>query len=550
MASKQYACQDCSALYFVSDKEQAFLNKLQIPNPVTCFECGQKQRLSFRNSSSLYNRKCDHSGEAIISIYAPDKPYKVYKSDYWFSDKWDAADYGQEIDFSRPLFPQLKELQLKVPRLALLNFNAENSDYCNSTVGNKNCYLIFGGDHNQDCLFGNLSMHNEKVVDSDVSNQNKVCYMMSDCTNCYQCQFAFDCKSCSNCFFISDCSNCQDCILCTNLHNKQFCINNEQLSKEAYQQKANELLNGSRKMQKELMEQFQSLRSTRTVKFSHMVSCEDSSGDYLKSCKGCHNCFDSSESEDLSNVIFATKAKDTHNSSMLGDQTELSYDIISTSNCYNSKYSFGVLDSSNVEYSDLVLNCHDLFGCVCLKGKEYAILNKVYSKTDFNILRSKLIEHMKKTGEWGKFLPKELSCFGYNESCAQEYYPLTKEEALKSGFSWYEKDNSNSYQGPDVIIADNIKDITDSITKDILTCITCHRNYRVVPQELSFYREQNIPVPQSCYACRYKFRQSLRNPRILWDRTCMNCDIALKTTYAPERSERILCEACYLKETY
>jgi len=35
---------------------------------------------------------------------------------------------------------------------------------------------------------------------------------------------------------------------------------------------------------------------------------------------------------------------------------------------------------------------------------------------------------MRSTGEWGEFFPHELSPFGYNETVAQEYFPLTEEE--------------------------------------------------------------------------------------------------------------------------
>jgi hypothetical protein len=37
---------------------------------------------------------------------------------------------------------------------------------------------------------------------------------------------------------------------------------------------------------------------------------------------------------------------------------------------------------------------------------------------------------MKQTGERGEFFDPKLSQFGYNETVAQEYFPLTREEAL------------------------------------------------------------------------------------------------------------------------
>ena len=36
---------------------------------------------------------------------------------------------------------------------------------------------------------------------------------------------------------------------------------------------------------------------------------------------------------------------------------------------------------------------------------------------------------MKSTGEWGEFFPHELSPFGYNETVAQEYFPLNEAQA-------------------------------------------------------------------------------------------------------------------------
>ena len=45
----------------------------------------------------------------------------------------------------------------------------------------------------------------------------------------------------------------------------------------------------------------------------------------------------------------------------------------------------------------------------------------------------KIIEHMKKNNEWGRFFPMEYSPFAYNDSLASEYFPLSKEEVLKRG---------------------------------------------------------------------------------------------------------------------
>jgi hypothetical protein len=56
--------------------------KYNIPYPTLCPEERQKRRLLFRNERNLYKRTCDATGESIISIYSPDKPYKVYNQKF------------------------------------------------------------------------------------------------------------------------------------------------------------------------------------------------------------------------------------------------------------------------------------------------------------------------------------------------------------------------------------------------------------------------------------------------------------------------------------
>jgi len=42
-----------------------------------------------------------------------------------------------------------------------------------------------------------------------------------------------------------------------------------------------------------------------------------------------------------------------------------------------------------------------------------------------------------------RVLPSELSPFCYNETIAQEYFPLTKEQAIKQGYKWKDKEPRN-----------------------------------------------------------------------------------------------------------
>lgn len=85
--------------------------------------------------------------------------------------------------------------------------------------------------------------------------------------------------------------------------------------------------------------------------------------------------------------------------------------------------------------SNWIENC---FGCCSLrKNQHHCILNKTYAAQEYETLCGKIVDHMRSTGEWGDFFPHELSPFGYNETVAQEYFPLTESEVRAKGWNWY-----------------------------------------------------------------------------------------------------------------
>ncbi|MGC9603295.1 MAG: hypothetical protein ABSF47_02395, partial [Minisyncoccia bacterium] len=166
--------------------------------------------------------------------------------------------------------------------------------------------------------------------------------------------------------------------------------------------------------------------------------------------------------------------------------------------------------------------------------------------------------------------PPELSPFAYNETIAQEYFPLTKGEAEKQGYRWKDPD-TKEYQITllPTKLPDHIKDTGDDILKETIGCAhaappaggcthQCTTAFRIIPEELSFYRRMNLPLPRLCPNCRHYERLAQRNPLKLWHRQCM-CDKAththkghclneFETSYSPERKEIVYCEQCYNAE--
>ena len=95
---------------------------------------------------------------------------------------------------------------------------------------------------------------------------------------------------------------------------------------------------------------------------------------------------------------------------------------------------------------------------------------------------------------------------------------------------------------------DNIKEISDGILNEVLKCVNCGANYRLVKSELEFYREMLIPIPRKCFNCRHSDRISRRGPFKSHLRHCSLCDKEIKTTHLLEESKIVYCEACYQQE--
>ena len=105
--------------------------KFPIPTPTLCPEERQRRRLSFRNERKLYRRQCDASKKSIISIYSPDKPYKVYDRDIRISDSRNPMEYCTDFDFNNIFKNNYKKLSMNVPRYSKIVLNSENCAYTN-----------------------------------------------------------------------------------------------------------------------------------------------------------------------------------------------------------------------------------------------------------------------------------------------------------------------------------------------------------------------------------------------------------------------------------
>jgi hypothetical protein len=403
---------------------------------------------------------------------------------------------------------------------------------------------------------------------------------------------------------------------------------NKKVQKEEWDKIYNQIKDDSQFREKVLIE-IQKLKHKIPKKYLHGVHHTNSTWDYIYNAENILSSYNTTDSKNIRYSIYAWSCSDNMDCSLVwgnwnwaGDELNYeSHTCLGYNNCFSNLMWWG---HHNL-YCDYFLgNSDNCFLCTWLRNKSYCILNKQYTKEEYEILVPKIIEKMMSDSEWWEFFPATMSPFGYNETVAQEYYPMMRGEILVPSlrgtkqssvlevsetldrhtpfhsvrddettetFLHWPLFNWSDYEAPfpkveKIIPASRLPDSIESIPDDILNwaieCEVSGKPFRIIKQELEFYRKHSLPIPRRHPDQRHLDRMSMRNPGKLYERVCdcteceenwkrKKTDIQTKdskeftglfvinpktgksakkmiTTYAPERTERVYCEECYERE--
>ncbi len=584
-------CQNCKKDFVIEQEDFNFYEKINVPPPTFCPECRIIRRMTWRNERSLFKRPCGKTGKQIITMFHPDADVVVYDHDVWWGDEWDPTSYGKDYDFSRPFFEQFEELIKKVPLANLGNNNCLGSPYGNHNADCKYCYLLYASYNNERTHYSHGAVGLKDCIDIYGGADSELSYGFTLCAGLYKCHFSYDTDESINSFFLKHCKNLQDCIGCVNLRNKSHCILNAQYTKEDYEKKKKELNFGSFLVLSEFEKKYEKFALGFPNKYANIIKSDRALGDNIMNSKNVKHCFDIfGDVEDSKYLIHILGMKDSYDIYGGGAIASLMYEGVDAGKQSGSQF-FSVLTHSclDTRYTYMCFNNKNLFGCIGLRGKEYCILNKQYTKEEYFKLVPKIIEHMNtipfkdKKGiiyKYGEFFPSELSPFAYNETIAQEYFPKTKEEIIKTGYT-YRTATEKDYK-PTILpenLPDHMKDVSESILEEVISCpnnggelTQCTGAYKIIKPELDFLRNNNIALPRYCPNCRHYKRLKQRNPYKLWHSMCQcfgvsssngkykntiehshgisPCPNEFETSYSPDRPEIVYCERCYQQEVY
>ena len=544
--TKSKICEHCGEKFSIGDGELDLYKKVDIELPTICVFCRIKIHLSFWLFGKFRKGKSDLSGENLITVLPVNNRYPIYTLHEWHGDKWNAMDYRQDYNPSRSFFDQLKELQEKVPHPHQNGSKNTNCDWCDDVWNSKNSYLSRSMEECEDLYYSYRNISVKNSVDMTVCFNCEKSYDSSDCHDSFKLFYSRHSRDSLESHFLYDCRNCQNCFMCWNLRNKKYCIENVQYSKEEYEIKIKSFNLGKYSSLQSYKKRFEEIARDEAVHRENFnLKVYNSSGNFLLDTKNCHNCNTLSESEDCYNQIRGFQSKSCIDTNGCW-KSELMGNCSACIDGYAEKYC--VWSSSRYsEYLDICIECEYCFGCVGLKKKKYCILNKQYSKEEYEKLKEQIIIDMKKRGEYGKFLPYSMSAGPFNFSSSYLYFPETKKEyILKLGGYWEDIDESHIEGIPTNELPDDIKDVKDSIITQALICPETGWRFNIAQNELIFYREHNIPLPRFHFDVRTK--NALKYFTVLksYPYKCFYCQNKIDAYYPPEWDyKKIACEECY-----
>ncbi len=557
----------------------SFYEKIKVPPPTFCPECRMVRRLMWRNERSLTKRSCGLCEKSIISMYS-DEGAPVYCTDCFYGGDWDQFQNAKEYDFSKTFFEQLRELLKINPRFYAYKFgNFVNSPFVNYAKDNKNVYLSFSVIYCEDISYSTVIDNSKNCIDClNVAKLDR-CYENIYCEGNYNTDYALKSQNCIDSSFVYDCVNCSHCFMSSNLRNQQYVFLNQKYTKEEYEKKVIEYkINTYSGVQKAKEDFYDLVKNVAIHKYAFIYASEDATGDNIHHARNVKNSFDSYEVENVSYGNRVLYTKDTMDVSGCG-YGETNYEsMAATQNTFKDFFCYLTIEGCReCEYSLILKNCSNCFGCVGLINAQYCIFNKQYSKEEYFEMVDKIKKHMidmpyvdekGRVFRYGEFFPYDMSPFGYDETNAHDFFPITKEAAIEKGYNWKEK-NKRDYKSTKTVdeLPDDINDVSDDILNEIIACpndgdqmTQCTSAFKIVPNELIFYRNKKIPLPRYCPNCRHYQRLKYRNPIKLWKRVCMcymqnhdhigDCALEFQTSYPPEAPEKVYCEKCYQAEIY
>jgi len=242
--------------------------------------------------------------------------------------------------------------------------------------------LIFAAEQNEDCLYSRLIFNSKNCMDCAFLYESELCYECIDTRKSFKCLYSEALQECADTLFSFDMRNCQNCIFCVNGRNLRYCIENKQYTKEEYENKKAEILKNYESIA-QAKKKYEEIKSGAIVKYAFAVKCNNVTGNYIYNCHDGVRVFDTSNAKNCSYVADTEDPIDCQDCNNAYYKSERCYNVMGTLQSNNSIACVYPMHARELLYSDSCYNCSSCFGCAGLSQKKYHILNKEYSKEEY-----------------------------------------------------------------------------------------------------------------------------------------------------------------------
>ena len=332
-----------------------------------------------------------------------------------------ASSYIQEYNTWKSFFENFQGLIDIFPFEYIFHFdNNESSEFADAVFGAKNTYLSFI-----------IGFQSENVAYSALcyNNIHNIYNSFLACTHCSNIYRSWGINESHNVFysrFIANSSNiwfstnlvgCHECIGCDSLENQKYMIGNISYSQEEYGKKKEEILRDKKS--------FENIFQHISEKKWRNLASVNVKGDFIMKSSNIENGSWVVNIHDSRNVVIANGdngSRHFYDWFDVGMNSEHFYWVmwawwlpIGASHLYCSMQ---ITSSTFIYYSQYIENCHHCLGCIWLKNLSYCILNKQYTKEEWELLALKIFTSMEKDGSLGNFFPASMNPFYFNDTAA------------------------------------------------------------------------------------------------------------------------------------
>ncbi|MSU26268.1 MAG: hypothetical protein EXS44_03340 [Candidatus Levybacteria bacterium] len=303
---------------------------------------------------------------------------------------------------AQTFFKEIIKIIALGPKPASYILNSENCNYGEHIYYSKNLFFSFDCLNCSDSTYIYDSLVSTNSMDCDYANESDQCYESVDIHKCSNSSFLENCADIQDSSYSTSCVDCHDVFGCVLLRNKSFCIFNRQFSETEYHQ---QLEKYKKWPLEKILLTIEELKKQYPITQTNELHNENSNyGNYVYYSKDCYICFDTSYSFDCGYNFNSSNNKNSYDLTY-STENESCYEMINSGKNINSSY---LAYSANCKNSNYLINCFglkDSLGCFGLSHKQYCILNRQFTKEEYEKISQPLLEELRiKNLDWSDII--------------------------------------------------------------------------------------------------------------------------------------------------